>query len=624
MGFAAPGLLPLAALALVPLIIHLLSRLRLRRVAFPSLLLLQSVRRERFSWVRLKEVLLLILRTLALLALLLALARPFVRGRVPGLGQARDVVLLVDDSYSMSAGTRWRQARAVTRELVGGLAPGSRVTLRTSSAGTEPGPVSRPAALVAIDSLQPTGRADRLEPALTRAAEAARAGSARLVVVTDLQRRAGPDTWPRLAPPVLVLDVGAETPANYTLSSLSVTERLGAVVVTAQATSHGTAVSTRTVSLAGTGIAETRPATLPPGGTQSVEFAPGLAGPGPHLLEARLSLDSMAADDARFVVVPARSVTRLLLVDAEPASHLAQALAADSGVVRTTQVTPALFGRQNLERFDLVVLAGPAALRPGDWNRFDFFLRSGGAGWLLLEPEPGTPDRPAYARSAQAVRPAPGFHSVVDPGASHPLTAPLAGAGWPAVHVWQHALVRSPDLRPVVTLSDGSALIAEHAELRLVVWSIPAGPGFSDLGQRALFAPLVHRTVGYLAGRDRFRSLTCGDTIVVRPGTAAPALVITPTRRQTVATTSELGRPVVRYAGTEFPGFYRVVSGSDTTVLAVNPDPAEGDLGRVEPGELRRAGVDVRAGVAGESDLSTALLLLAALAFVLEMLVLLV
>jgi len=133
MGFSAPGLLPFAALAAIPVVIHILSRLRLKRAEFPSLLLLTTAKHERFSWLRLKELLLLIFRTLALLGLLLALARPFVRHRLPGLGRANDLIVVLDDSYSMSKPSQWQRALAVARELLNSLGPGRRAALIVSS-----------------------------------------------------------------------------------------------------------------------------------------------------------------------------------------------------------------------------------------------------------------------------------------------------------------------------------------------------------------------------------------------------------------------------------------------------------------------------------------------------------
>src|SRR5690348_13839139 len=71
-----------AALA-VPLMIHFLGRQRLRKQPFPSLLLVQ----ERFSKSmhrhRLKNLLLLLIRTLLILCLLLALANPVLEAGKP-------------------------------------------------------------------------------------------------------------------------------------------------------------------------------------------------------------------------------------------------------------------------------------------------------------------------------------------------------------------------------------------------------------------------------------------------------------------------------------------------------------------------------------------------------------
>jgi len=427
MGFASSGLLPLTALALIPLVIHLLSRLRLKRVAFPSLLLLQSVRRERFSWVRMKEILLLILRTIALLSLLLALARPFVRARLPGLGQARDLVLLVDDSYSMSAGNRRQDALEAARGYVAGLAQSGRVLLMTTS-GSAPDTqfVSPRAALTALQSAAPSGRADLLNPALGLAAERAGKAGARLVVITDLQRRAMPDSWPRLSPAPVVHDAGTQQVENVGVSGLTMLP--GAATVAVEVTNFGTRPARRTLTLAG----DVRVLELPAGGREVIEFAPQLPSAGPGLISAGLGRDSLAIDDTRYLVVPEHGLARVLLVESsDTVSYLRRALSADSSAgLELHAVSPSAFGRQNLERYDIVIVADPAALKPADWNRFDFFLRAGGAGWLFLDAGARPEGRPAYARSSGPARPSSGFFSVREPGVAHPLTAALGHAGW--------------------------------------------------------------------------------------------------------------------------------------------------------------------------------------------------
>ena len=57
LGFLLPKLAWLSLFALAPIVIHLLNRIRLRRVDFSSLRFLRDVKRERFNWLRLKELL---------------------------------------------------------------------------------------------------------------------------------------------------------------------------------------------------------------------------------------------------------------------------------------------------------------------------------------------------------------------------------------------------------------------------------------------------------------------------------------------------------------------------------------------------------------------------------------
>src|SRR5512136_3009139 len=94
-------LLGLLAAAL-PIIIHLLTRRRPRERAFPSLEFLTEVNQSEIRRLRLKQWLLLLLRTLAVAALALAMARPALRGAAGGRagrgGAATMVVALVDVS----------------------------------------------------------------------------------------------------------------------------------------------------------------------------------------------------------------------------------------------------------------------------------------------------------------------------------------------------------------------------------------------------------------------------------------------------------------------------------------------------------------------------------------------
>ena len=108
----------LAALG-VPVLVHLVHRERKEVVHFPSLMFLERIPYQAVRRQRIRHWLLFLLRCLALALLAIAFARPFLarRGAQLGaaLGEARDIVILLDRSYSMEYGDRWRRAVAAAR-----------------------------------------------------------------------------------------------------------------------------------------------------------------------------------------------------------------------------------------------------------------------------------------------------------------------------------------------------------------------------------------------------------------------------------------------------------------------------------------------------------------------------
>ncbi|TMQ67307.1 MAG: hypothetical protein E6K78_05370, partial [Candidatus Eisenbacteria bacterium] len=88
----------------VPILIHLFTRKRPRDIPFPSIEFLSEVNRSEIRRLKLKQWILLLLRTLAVAALALAMSRPAVRTLTPTRsGAATTVVALVDQSGSMGA-----------------------------------------------------------------------------------------------------------------------------------------------------------------------------------------------------------------------------------------------------------------------------------------------------------------------------------------------------------------------------------------------------------------------------------------------------------------------------------------------------------------------------------------
>lgn len=218
MSFLAPLYLALASAIAVPLLIHLMRRRIGMRVEFPAARYLARAEREHSRTLRIRNLLLMLLRVLAILALAIAAARPV--ARFIGAGHAPTAIALVVDN-SMSAGVVVNgralldQFKGMARDVVGGATSTDRIWLVTIDGRVRGGN----AATIrdAIDGLEPLAGAGDPSAALARAASVVRASgldARQIALVTDGQRT----EWQRVTPPadvqLLVHSPSQGPPAN--------------------------------------------------------------------------------------------------------------------------------------------------------------------------------------------------------------------------------------------------------------------------------------------------------------------------------------------------------------------------------------------------------------------------
>lgn len=195
--FAVAG----AIFASGPLIIHLLNRRRFRVVQWAAMdFLLQAVKRNR-RMLQLRDLILLLLRTAAVLLFGLALAQPFLsKGDADFNGtQPLHAVLVIDNSlstgYQHLEGNLLDRTRQEARRFIDRLPEGSLVSLIPLAGSSRDANVdpyaSREHALAALERIEVVDRAVSFQRAVNeakRASEAAPNLAKRVVFFTDQQR----------------------------------------------------------------------------------------------------------------------------------------------------------------------------------------------------------------------------------------------------------------------------------------------------------------------------------------------------------------------------------------------------------------------------------------------------
>lgn len=548
MGFLTPLFLAgLTALA-VPVLVHLTRHERGRPMAFPSLMFLKRLPFEETSRRRLRHLLLLLLRLAALALLVAAFARPFVRdGRLAQVGGPgpEEVVVLLDQSYSMELGSRWQEAVSMAQSVVAGLGPGDRVSMVAFSevprlllrSAADPG---RAAAI--LDTLETESLGTRFAPAVRLASSVLEASSLprrRAVIVSDFQRAGWrPDSeavFPQGTRVETLNAADADTDAgtdagadNLALTGLelrresangrervSVRARLvttGAAMAESPA-SGSPGLSAEVALWVDDSEVERVSVVVPPAASAPVAFAPfTLARPFTRG-ELRVSDAALQADNALYFVVSPGGGVRVVVADplgrGESNVHLRQALGIAEGAGFDARVIRGAPADADLEGAHLVVLNGGAFPSGGAGDRLRAFVEGGGGLLVVLGERSRTPSAHAEFLPAD-VGPISGA-----PGAprrlgfldyDHAVFEAFQGArsgDFSRAGFFRARALDPTDGRVLARFDDGAPALVEgrRGKGRVLVWATGMDRLWNDLPLHPVYLPFVHRIAQYLGGR---------------------------------------------------------------------------------------------------------------------------
>ncbi len=624
MGFIAPLILGALAALAIPVLIHLIQREKKRVVEFPSLMFLrripyQSVRRR-----RIRHWALLMLRLAALALIVAAFARPFFRrDSLAAAAQqgAREVIILVDNSYSMEYGGRWARAQEAARDAINGLSAGDRASLVLFSSGAE----------VAVRSTSDRGRltsalaAAAAGPGATRFAPALKlAGSLlsesplprrEVILISDFQRRGWEQTPGRddvrLPEKTVVtpVPVGDATSANLAVTPVSLQrtrfENQDRVAVTAGVTNHSASAARVTVSLDLNGQQiQALPLSIDPNGTASVTFAAFTIASRNMRATVRLPADGLARDNVfHFVVSPGEPV-RTIVVNRSGAEreslYLLRALSiGDAPRVALAERTGDTLSDNDL-RTSQVLILNDVPVGDGLADRLARFVTAGGGLLFSSGPHASWP-----AARSDVLPGVPG--TIVDRTSGTPsrlgvleyshrvfelFRAPRSG-DFAAARFYSYRAIDKPVASVLARYDDGAPALMERksAEGRVLLWTSTIDLGWNDMPLKPVFLPFVHTMIRYLSDYSEPPSSQTVGQVVPAPRAVHAAAA---SRGTTIALAPSGARLTLGAEDGAIElgeqGFYEIRTpgaGADSaTVLASNVDLTESDLTPMDPREL--------------------------------------
>jgi hypothetical protein len=631
MSFLNPWMLLAAAGVAVPVLIHLLNRHRPKTIQWGAMELLRRVVRVRARQLRLQDILLMLLRCLAILLLVLALSRPTMRSGSPVDAADVGVLVAVDNSASMGhkpgVASRLDEAKQRAKEVFATLEPGRPVTLVSMAAqprillrnmGYEKGRFSR-----ALESIQPVPEAlnpQRCAEELAALLEELQAPQREMYLITDAQQvqwqqpsQGLAGTLGRIAGQARLtfVPVAPKSEDNAAVVDLQLAGgalQLGSIARFDARISNFSPgqvdVGEIDLIVDGQRIDHTYVGPLEGGESITVALRASWRKAGPTRLSVRLNSDALEVDDNRYQVVNVHESSRVLIVDGgstdpskpSPSHYIATALSPRSQAVsrlpiETETVSWLSLPNVSLERYDVIILANVPRLSDAKISALFDFVSAGGGLFVFLGSNVKVDawnegmwrgDQfllPARLAGPKEVGGAGNESLPLDPVIpNHPLLGPLSSV--PAETLADCRFDRVMQVRPVeqartlLHLAASSEPILLEHEIgtgRVLMFTSTADRSWNTLPLNPVLPLLVQQSITYLARKPFETALAVGESMALPLNVQekpAEVVVTDPMgRSRTLQTETRDGRFVVDLGPAQWTGFYEVAIEPDGKVI---------------------------------------------------------
>jgi hypothetical protein len=636
LNFLNTAVLAVAAAALFPFLLHLFSRRKVKVVPFSSITFLKAMQKRQVRAIKIKQLLLLIIRTLIILAVVLAFARPATRGGYLGSHATVSAVIIVDNSASMARSVKdgrlldlaIRKARGIINQLEQSDEAAVITTSGEFSRLEGDNVFGNPAAaLEFLNEIEMSDRRAELTGSYSRAVDllSKRLNLNReIYIISDFQDNSfnldqAPSEYDgkTFLADLPANDVDNSTILNVDLGNQLIEVGIEIAVAATVKKQSGAGDEEMLVSLylddlrlAQAGLR------LQPGENGTVSFPMVVNNPGFHSGSVTLSDDDLLSDNTFYFSFYIPDQFNIMLAGEEGLNSrlFKLALAPDESLRRhwsVHQVSYRTFSSANLNQYDVLILANYSSLSGGDVARIKEFVKKGGGLLINLGQKTDSahynknfvdltgitltsqfPDRISRA----------GHYLLTDFDLEHLILSVFAGGeDEPELSFRSYARIKSEitggdEISLLARYSDGSPALttSQFGRGRVMYFGCDIAPDISDISLHPFFVPFVVRSCEYLssnfsshaedilAGSSPTRSLRKSFNVKNEY-----VLVMPDGQRRMLAGQLSDDIRAVECGRLDRSGLYTIMNGMvESDRFAVNIDPSEGDLYRTDWGQL--------------------------------------
>jgi hypothetical protein len=603
--------------AILPLLIHLIRRNKPELVHFAAIRFLDLTPLRLLRYQKLKHILLLLLRILALLLLGLAFARPYLAGdKVPALlgREPRAIAIVVDASASMAAIAHFSSAREEARKILQQASSSDRIWL-IAAANT-------------MELLAENEEAKKVEAALTQLTQRQTAGNLREALLfadqllgrAPLQRRTiyliSDLQMSNLPAGSFVLNSNAEcVPIAIKPAWQNVAVLDGQMVKlppqkTAAAESQASAYACRVRNFSDadqlievrlvnnsvpTAPIAVKKISLAARSEQAIQFSAKVLSREQNVyFEIKAPDDDLPVDNRFYLVAQAERKRRLLVLggNSDAAYFVREALRLPGSLYQLFEATPNTLRQYRLEDFEVVLVVGVAGFNRGEAAALQQYVEQGGGLILTLAT---TLQSEAYNRFLAEILPGkitalirsgerdnkrnvaltevdfghPIFKIFVDPSNGDPTTVQVSQ---------YHRVEADPQSIRLAAFEDGAAALLERSagKGKVLLWTSSLDLQSGNLPVRGIFVPMLYQWLNYVCRPAPPQTTTLVGQTLFWDETVQPNQSLTITFPDGSQRHFEKLQPPV-LKETSQSGFYRAQQNQRAFWHAVNFDAHESD-----------------------------------------------
>jgi hypothetical protein len=624
MVFLNPSILLGLLAAAIPILIHILNFRKLQKVEFSTLSFLKELQKSKIKKIKLKQWLLLLLRTLIIIFIIFAFARPTLENvNIAGSTSAAksSTLFILDNSFSMSYvgddGSYFNKGKKIIKDIISKMEEGDDIFILKSTDSLFSSS-NKETALKIIDELKIALVTETINSKLKKAIDILNSSNninKEIFLLSDLQKStfineiSNDSLITQITDNKIKLysfDLSLDKSKNYAVSNLSLQNSIIELnkPITFSATLSNYSDLTNNNINASLFINNKRVAqqnvSLNENSDKIIYFETSINSAG--LIEARVEAeeDNIVQDNFSYLsfIVPEKIKILMLYDDISDLKFIESAVSSISNQIEITKQNILGVLNNRIANFDLIFYMGTSVNKSLE---IENYLEQGGK---LIFISPKSVNENSLVELSKIIK-LPKVKSIIntkpnqgsyaefgDIDFEHPIFQNLfereTKRQIESADFYKYIKFENPIyVRPIIQLIDNSTFLGEYKfdKGKVLYLNSSVNLEWNTLAIKGIFAPLISRMVFYLtSSNENLRTYTTGEILPIQVGNLTfPLLEVVSPMGEEKINLQNNSNDILNFRFTDLPGIYKFYNnGNLLSAISVNVSKKESDLTKID------------------------------------------